>query len=99
MSTAVVEAEWSNFKSQPPDLSLSGHRMAGMSIVGIWMASAFGLAFFGFAIAGIARWRESRRPIAAQYHRVVPQLRRPLVFRERGLRKYYEELFRSEESG
>jgi hypothetical protein len=99
MSTAVVDAEWSDFKSQPPDLSLSGHRMAGMSIVGIWMASAFGLAFFGFAIAGIARWRESRRPIAAQYHRMVPQLRRPLVFRERGLRKYYEELFRSEESG
>jgi hypothetical protein len=73
--------------------------MPGMSIVGIWMASAFGLAFFGFAIAGVARWRVSRRPIAAQYHRMVPLLRRPLVFRERGLRNYYEELFRSEESG
>jgi hypothetical protein len=36
--------------------------MPGMSIAGISMASAFGLAFFGFAIAGVARWRESRRP-------------------------------------
>jgi hypothetical protein len=99
MRTAVVEAELPDFKSQPPDLSLSGHRMPRMSIVGIWMVSAFGLAFFGFAIAGIVRWRESRRPIAVQYHRMVPRLRRPLVFRERGLRNYDEELFRSEEPG
>jgi len=58
-----------------------------MSIAGIWMASAFGLALTGFAIAGVVRWRESRRPIAAQYHRMVPRLRQPLVFREskRGL--------------
>jgi hypothetical protein len=56
------------FQIAPSRPELSGHRMPRMSIAGIWMASAFGLAFFGFAIAGVARWRISRRPIAAQYH-------------------------------
>jgi len=83
MSTAGRRSRMAGFQIAPSRPRLSGHRIPGMSIAGIWMASAFGLAFFGFAIAGVARWRESRRPIAAQYHRMVPRLRRPLVFRER----------------